>query len=297
MAGKKLSELSSGSLSNLPLSGVTAVVYSGSTFQHTLSHLRSILVDSGSHVFTGSQVINGDLTVNGSLIANEYILSSSITNIEVQDVSGSSVFGNDMLDTHQFTGSILVTGSVNASYFVGDGSQLTNLPTQTTDVSMFLSSSTFNSLTSSFDSFTGSINNRVDGLEAATSSYITSIPVPTYISSGPTSPGGSVVANVNTIGINFSEANDFTFNRNGTLTFPDFTIQSTAFNVSSSATTGSNTFVGNQTITGSVDISGSATLNNDNIVSSNTIEKIETITSASYALITPVSGTLYIIID
>jgi hypothetical protein len=119
MAGKKLSELSSGSLSNLPLSGVTAVVYSGSTFQHTLSHLRSILVDSGSHVFTGSQVINGVLTVNGSLIANEYILSSSITNIEVQDVSGSSVFGNDMLDTHQFTGSILVTGSVNASNLVG----------------------------------------------------------------------------------------------------------------------------------------------------------------------------------
>lgn len=119
MAGKKLSELSSGSLSNLPLSGVTAVVYSGSTFQHTLSHLRSILVDSGSHVFTGSQVINGDLTVNGSLIANEYILSSSITNIEVQNVSGSSVFGNDMLDTHQFTGSILVTGSVNASNLVG----------------------------------------------------------------------------------------------------------------------------------------------------------------------------------
>jgi hypothetical protein len=119
MAGKKLSELSSGSLSNLPLSGVTAVVYSGSTFQHTLSHLRSILVDSGSHVFTGSQVINGGLTVNGSLIANEYILSSSITNIEVQDVSGSSVFGNDMLDTHQFTGSILVTGSVNASNLVG----------------------------------------------------------------------------------------------------------------------------------------------------------------------------------
>ena len=63
------------------------------------------------------------------------------------------------------------------------------------------------------------------------------------------------------------------------------------------ATTGSNTFIGDQVVSGSLDISGSATLNNNNIVSSNTIGKIETITSASYALITPISGTLYIIID
>jgi hypothetical protein len=63
------------------------------------------------------------------------------------------------------------------------------------------------------------------------------------------------------------------------------------------ATTGSNTFVGDEVVSGSLNISGSATLNNDNIVSSNTVQKIETITSSSYASITPVSGTLYIIID
>jgi hypothetical protein len=45
-----------------------------------------------------------------------------------------------------------VSGSVTSSYFVGDGSQLTNLPIQTTDVSMFLSSSTFTSASASFDS-------------------------------------------------------------------------------------------------------------------------------------------------
>ena len=44
-------------------------------------------------------------------------------------------------------------------------------------------------------------------------------------------------------------------------------------------------------------ISGSGSLNGSNIVSSNTIMKIETISSASYAALTPpVSGTLYIII-
>jgi hypothetical protein len=67
MAGKKITQLNSGSLSNLPLSGVTAVVYSGLTLQHTLSDLRLKLVDSGSHNFTGSQLINGDLTITGSV--------------------------------------------------------------------------------------------------------------------------------------------------------------------------------------------------------------------------------------
>lgn len=67
MAGKKITELNSGSLSNLPLSGVTAVVYSGTTLQHSLSDLRLKLVDSGSHHFTGSQHFNGDLTITGSI--------------------------------------------------------------------------------------------------------------------------------------------------------------------------------------------------------------------------------------
>jgi hypothetical protein len=63
------------------------------------------------------------------------------------------------------------------------------------------------------------------------------------------------------------------------------------------AITGSNSFDGEQTISGSLMISGSGSLNGNNLVSSNTINKIETITSSSYASITPVSGTMYVIID
>jgi hypothetical protein len=62
------------------------------------------------------------------------------------------------------------------------------------------------------------------------------------------------------------------------------------------ATTGSNTFIGNEIISGSLRVSGSATLNNNNLVSSPNLSSIQTITSASYAALTPVSGTLYIII-
>ena len=112
MAGKKISQLTSGSLSNLNLGGLIPVVYSGITLQHNLGDLRNKLVDSGSHVFTGSQVINGDLTISGSIIAQQYVVSSSITNVVIQNVSGSSVFGNSNDDNHSFTGSVNITGSL-----------------------------------------------------------------------------------------------------------------------------------------------------------------------------------------
>lgn len=92
MSGKKITELISGSIENLPLSGTTAVVYSGTTFQHNLRHLRQTLVDSGSHYFTGSQYISGNL-----------------------NVSGSSKIGHQSNNSHMMVGSVLVSGSFNST--------------------------------------------------------------------------------------------------------------------------------------------------------------------------------------
>ena len=113
MAGKKISQLT-GSLSP-SLSGIIPIVLSGTTYSTTLNSLRQVLVDSGSHNFTGSQFINGSLTVNGSITAREYILSSSITNMVIETVSGSSNFGDSLNDNHRFTGSLLVSGSVSST--------------------------------------------------------------------------------------------------------------------------------------------------------------------------------------
>jgi hypothetical protein len=85
---------------------------------------------------------------------------------------------------------------------------------------------------------------------------------------------------------------EWTFGLNG-----DFNLTGSINGARNLATTGSNTFIGNQTISGSLMISGSGSLNGSNIVSSNTVMKMETISSASYAALTPVSGTLYIIIE
>jgi hypothetical protein len=124
MASKKISQLSIST--NPPLSGVTAVVHGGTTYQSTLGTLRQLLVDSGSHAFTGSQIINGNLVVSGSLTAQEYILSSSITNITTETISGSSRFGNSFDDVHSFTGSLRIDGRIDR-LLVGTGSYLTGV--------------------------------------------------------------------------------------------------------------------------------------------------------------------------
>ena len=72
----------------------------------------------------------GDVEVQGTLTAQELIVSSSVTNMTIAEKSGSTIFGDSTDDTHQFTGSVNITGSVTlgpSGSFIGDGSQLTGL--------------------------------------------------------------------------------------------------------------------------------------------------------------------------
>jgi hypothetical protein len=90
MGSKKISQLQSGSLTP-PLSGVTAVVYSGTTYQQELTTLRQILVDSGSHNFTGSQTFNGIINVNGYV--DQHITTLDNNDLNFITVSGSIING------------------------------------------------------------------------------------------------------------------------------------------------------------------------------------------------------------
>jgi hypothetical protein len=110
MANKYIKDLTTSTTPSL--TGHTIYDNGVTTYKSSLQTLRQVLVDSGSHVFTGSQVINGDLIISGSLTAQQYILSSSITNITTETISGSSNFGNSFDDKHNFTGSVKITGSL-----------------------------------------------------------------------------------------------------------------------------------------------------------------------------------------
>jgi hypothetical protein len=54
---------------------------------------------------------NGTLTLQGDIVAENYIISSSVTYMTQSFSSGSTIFGDTLTDTHQFTGSLFVTGS------------------------------------------------------------------------------------------------------------------------------------------------------------------------------------------
>ena len=82
---------------------------------------------TGSNTFVGNQNVTGNVTVTGILTANTYIVSSSLTNMTVAYASGSTSFGNSSDDTHLFTGSLQISGSVTAASFSGNGSGLTGV--------------------------------------------------------------------------------------------------------------------------------------------------------------------------
>ena len=60
----------------------------------------------------GKAQVNTDWVVLGDIIANNYIVSSSTTHMTTSFSSGNTAFGDTLDDTHQFTGSFLITGSL-----------------------------------------------------------------------------------------------------------------------------------------------------------------------------------------
>ena len=59
----------------------------------------------GKTLATGLEV-TGDIEATGNVIANQYIVSSSVTYMTSSHMSGSTQFGDDHNDIHQFTGSV-----------------------------------------------------------------------------------------------------------------------------------------------------------------------------------------------
>jgi hypothetical protein len=82
-------------------------------------------INHGIATISGSLGITSDLTVLGQVNARQFNIS--VISSSVLFESGSSRFGNSSDDTHQFTGSVQITGSVTATSFIGNGSGLTNL--------------------------------------------------------------------------------------------------------------------------------------------------------------------------
>lgn len=97
----------------------------------TLEALTNI---SASNLTASNALVSGDLVITGKLTAAEY--HTQVVSASIIYQSGSTKFGDSSDDTHQFTGSVLVTGSsvtLVGGQFNGSGAGLTNIPNAALD--------------------------------------------------------------------------------------------------------------------------------------------------------------------
>ena len=133
---------------------------------------------SGSAISTGSfgelivdsnGTFGGDLAVGGNITAQNFIVSSSVTSIEYQSLSGSTIFGDSNDDTHEFTGSVSFSGSIVQPHMDGNATALSLLGGNfTVSNSQFVhqangGSVRFGTSNSSFNHGGGKVYTRQDG--------------------------------------------------------------------------------------------------------------------------------------
>tara|TARA_R100001079_G_scaffold91881_1_gene54522 strand:- start:422 stop:2113 length:1692 start_codon:yes stop_codon:yes gene_type:complete len=80
-----------------------------SSTRYTSTGISGSIDVTGSLATTGNLTIQGDTTINGTLTANEF--HTTFTSASIIFESGSTKFGDTLDDTHQFTGSVDITGS------------------------------------------------------------------------------------------------------------------------------------------------------------------------------------------
>lgn len=127
------------------------------------------IVDSGSlttqkasaqqilNFITGSTFnilnISGNLTVDGKITAQEY--HTEVISASIIYESGSTKFGNDSSDTHQFSGSILLSGTLNAnSTLSGTVAQFVNITASNVTIGLAEDGDYTDGLFTSFTSLT-----------------------------------------------------------------------------------------------------------------------------------------------
>jgi len=94
-------------------------ILTGSLTLNNVNLSTGNLVTTGSNTFVGNQILSGSLTVSGSVSATgtltaQTLVVQTITS-SVDFVTGSTRFGSLSSNTHVFTGSVNITGSLTAN--------------------------------------------------------------------------------------------------------------------------------------------------------------------------------------
>jgi len=101
--------------SNVTFAQVSASSFVIGTNTYNDNSLTGSLSISGSLTTTGDITVNGDVTVEGTLTVRE--LKTEFVSASILFESGSTVFGDTSDDTHQFSGSVLTSGSLRLNNY------------------------------------------------------------------------------------------------------------------------------------------------------------------------------------
>jgi hypothetical protein len=86
----------------------------------SVNNLQSVTgsyASTGSNQFNGNQSISGSITSNGTITAQTLVVQTVTSSVEF--VTGSTRNGSLAANTHQFTGSVLMSGSLNVGGALG----------------------------------------------------------------------------------------------------------------------------------------------------------------------------------
>ena len=151
-----------------------------------------------------------NLTVDGTVTAQNFIVSSSITIITQSFSSGSTIFGDTLDDTHEFTGSFIITGSMTSN-----GLPIISSSAQIAD-----------DISGSFTAVSSSISTRLTAVTASIASLSTaSASFSTRISTEETNVDTLQARNINT-GLGLTGGGDLTSDRTLAIDFSDSTFAS-----------------------------------------------------------------------
>ena len=100
---------------NVTFAQVSASSFVIGTNTYNDNSLTGSLSISGSLTTTGDITVNGDATIEGTLTVRE--LKTEFVSASILFESGSTVFGDTSDDTHQFSGSVLTSGSLRLNNY------------------------------------------------------------------------------------------------------------------------------------------------------------------------------------
>ena len=138
-----------------------SITNSGIGFDGQNELVNTISIDSTSSptlaglTTTGNITSEGDIIALGNVIAKNYIVSSSVTFQTQSFSSGSTIFGDTLTDTHQFTGSVDVSGSLTLNG-TAVGTSVSTFDTYIRKTFVKKASSISNNATASFTAVTAS---------------------------------------------------------------------------------------------------------------------------------------------